>query len=228
VILLDDGSGNIILANATGDQSPYPLVLGENILSSNTSYDFTDRFYKYIVLSQSNPIGGQTDNVDLLGITDLREREALIDSEAEADQDDETTVETTGEAIDTDIRESRILYLNAENPSSPEDCKKRAEWELNIRKARSRSYNCKLQGHTHAEGVPVTYNTLHQVVDGVAGINDIMLISQVDYSESENGTGVALTLVDRNSYTLKNEKPAKQEKTSKEGDDYGAGDEEAE
>jgi len=220
VILLDDGDGNIILANGSGITSPYGLILGQNILSSNTSYDYSDRFYKYIVLSQANPIGGQAIDADITAEPDLVKRQAIIKQKAEANEGDETTVATQGEAIDAEIRPTRILYLEAENPSDLAECTKRAQWELNVRKARSRSYNCSLQGHTFAQGVPVDYNKLHQIVDGVAGINDIMLVSQVDYSESTQGTGVALTMVDRNSYSLQNEKPVKQAKTSTEGDDF--------
>lgn len=192
VLLNTDGSGNITISRNSKDRLAFSLInrkdgKGNNILSSSAKYDNSQRFNKYFVVSQSNLVGAND-----YGIPDLDELVATI----------------SAPVVDSAIRSSRIMYLNAETNASSGQAKDRAVWEMNVRKARSRTYSAKVDGIT-VPGTkdPFPINRLVQVDDEAVGISSTMLIKSVTLSVSGSGEETSLELVDKDAYTLETSEP---------------------
>ncbi len=117
-----------------------------------------------------------------------------------------------GSAFDPDIRSSRRFTSIGSKAMTAADCKKRAEWEANIRKTKSFSYSCEVVGFRQnlneigslgfAANPLWKPNQLVYVVDENGGIDDELLIKSVNYTQDLNGGSVTkLELVDRLAYT---------------------------
>lgn len=191
VLLTEDGDGNIVITQSSGESinSPLQNVLGSpnnNILAGSVSYDYTGRYNKYKFASAQNPIplvnAGETDLTSL--------------------------VNQGGGVQDPASRVGRQLVLVAEAPYSNAQCDTRAEWEANIRKTRSRVYSVDLDGFRNAQGDLWESNKIVSIVDQFAGINSQMLINSVTFTyNNSDGSLTTLALVERNSYTLTLEEP---------------------
>jgi prophage tail gpP-like protein len=199
VVLSSDGDGNIVITRASKTLIASALVSVDgnqfnNVTSSSAKVDFSQRYHKYVVHSQANPVanlGGQP-NIS-------------------------ASVSIKGEAIDDEVRNSRILNIKAEQPTDLAGAKLRAEWEKNIRRARSIRYSCSVQGHrAPVSKVPWRPNLLVKVLDDSVDINADMLINAVTYQFSnEGGSTSTLALIDKNAYTLENDPPRTEQQSNK-------------
>jgi prophage tail gpP-like protein len=203
VLLTTDGAGNIGIIRGAGVSISSRLknVVGSsdsNILRSNVSYDYAGRFGKYIVESQGNP--------------------SLPDDGGEKGA--ATVVERSGEAVDSKVRSTRILTLNAESSLDSQTDKQRAQWEANIRRSRSQTYSATLQGFlAPSDGIIWAPNQLVNIQDDFADINAIMLVKSVTYSQSlDEGSITELQFVVKDSYTLQAEQNALEANVNKLGD----------
>lgn len=192
VLLTSNGEGNIVITRGSGTRSPGAVqnVQGaddNNVVSASVSYDLTGRFNEYVFVSNLNPLALQA-----AGITGVS-----------------TIANQKGQALDSAVRTSRRLSLVPESSLSGSNNKKRAEWEANVRKARSRVYSAVMQGLRPAAEFPVWQaNTVVDIVDDFAGINGAMLINSVTYTFSEGGgTTTTLAMVATNAYTLELDEP---------------------
>lgn len=137
-----------------------------NILRSAASYDNSDRYSRYIF--------GSTANLQELNLAGVHSAEAIVDLEVGI-SDEEMT------------RKTRTLYILDENSSDIETMKLRAEWELNIRKTRSKVYSCTVSDHTVSPGVPYWFNKIATVQDDICGINASMLVKSLTFTENLTG-----------------------------------------
>jgi len=208
VMLTTNGAGAIVITRASGNPLGMSFInrrndtrLQNNVLSSSVSYDYSQRFSRYIVGSQANMQGmneaGDTDN------------ESIVDAQAEASDTSMT-------------RNTRVLYLVAENVSDVSALKERAEWEANIRMARSRQYSCVIDTHTVRTGTPLWFNRTAMVIDDNAAINETMLIKSVTFKENLNeGIETAVDFVVANAYTLELAAPVSTQDANSIGDPFG-------
>jgi len=206
VLLTTDGNGSIVITRGSGSSLGkfiFNLVQdgpsgNNNIIKSHVTYDFSERFSEYIVGSQLN-------------------LQALSDSEALAD--DESIVNSVVSVTDTEMsRNTRKLYIIAEEVGETLSLSDRVNWEANLRKTRSRVYEATVVGHTVKPGVPYWFNKKAIVIDDPMGISEEMLIQSVSFSESiEDGELTTLTFVARDSYTLLFESSASDSDTNKFG-----------
>lgn len=97
-----------------------------NIVSSDSTYDVTDRFRNYICRSQTG--SQQVKTVSTATPTQI--------------------TNTSGTSEDDQIRKGRKYVMIAENTSDNIQCTNRAKWEANIRRARSFKYSVQVQGHS--------------------------------------------------------------------------------
>ena len=104
------------------------------------------------------------------------------------------------------------MIIVPETNSSDSETRKRAEWEKNIRKARSRVYSAVVDGFRNQTGELWKVNQLVRVDDVFAGINSVMLVNSVIYSLTEDeGSTTSLSLVNRDAYTLEIAEPSEDE-----------------
>lgn len=207
VLMTTDGKGGFILTRAGQRRSPGNIIHRtyengsdrNNVLEASKDEDDSDRFYLYRITSQGNPSASK----------DVRET------------DNSRVVNRTAIAYDKEIRTSRILDITAESSSDEATLQKRVNWEANIRRARSLTYNCQVQGHLMTQnGAPWEPNMLVRVIDDFAQINDTMLIKSVVYSLDIGGGSVTeLQFVVKDSYLPEPEMAPKTKRHGKRGRD---------
>lgn len=180
-LLITNEDGNIVITRA-GNHRYSDKLLNEvgnennNILSSSAGYDYSKRFYKYIVYSQNNA-NTQTSNI-------------TIDNVAQK-----------GIAYDTEIRQSRVLVMKANNACNSGNCQEIATLEANIRRANSLQYKCDVYGFQTNNGELWKTNRLIQVFDEDNYIDSELLIKGVTFNLGEGST-TTLDFALADAYTL--------------------------
>lgn len=169
--------GNVLLTQSQeAVELGNPLRTGKdgNVLSANARFDHSERFSKVTVKGQD---GGD----------DF------------ADPEDAT--EPAASANDTLINRYRPLTVLAEEQVDNKACQARADWEVSVRRGRSRQVTATVQGWHHADGL---WKPLIKVPCDIPEINlnGMMLISAVTYSKSaDNGTTATLSLSDPDAFS---------------------------
>ena len=193
VLLTSNQDGNIEIYRSTFTADPNRYTItnqaidtgANNVLSYNFNYDDTKRFYSYAASGSSN-------------ISDF--------SVFQTGQSFTAAVDQKGFALDpggrTFIRQSRRFVIVNENSGEANNATLRADWERNIRLARSRTYGCKLIGFRDKDNNLWSTNSLVRVFDEPANIDEILLINRVKFSYGSEGATTDLELVDRDSYKL--------------------------
>ena len=192
LILNSDGDGNLLLTRGIGEESPtiaYDIfnmigVEGNNILSASLKLDTADRYRFYKVHSNDGTIISEAD----IGLGGKANPSEGVENEAE----------------DTDIRETRIFEIKAEESSSQAECENRAKWEKNIRKTRSLTYSATIQGHSGGINQEVyKINTVVRVVDDFYSLAEIMIIKKVVFEYSlSNGSTTTLDCILKDGYNI--------------------------
>lgn len=184
-ILITDEDGNIRITRAGTNRVPDKLVnvIGtaeqtkdNNLLSSSAGYDFSQRYNKYVVVSQGNTTT-QQGNVS-------------------AD-----TVSQKGIAYDNEVRKSRVLVIKSNNACDNKTCQDIATLECNVRRANSLKYNCEVAGFTFNSGELYSINTLITVIDDDNFISSELLVKSVDFNFGDGST-TSLELAVADAYTL--------------------------
>lgn len=190
VLLTSDGSGRLVISSATGTVVDARIehrrqgTSSNNVLTYSVSYDSTGRFNSYKSISQLNAVALSLGGGD-------------VSPSSVASQG------TTKTVTDGEVRRGRQLVLVGESSFSTAEGARRASWEANIRRARGKTYSATVHGYRNQAGLLWTPNTLVQVVDDFAGINDRMLVNSVTFSMSEGeGRTTTLALVEKDAYTL--------------------------
>lgn len=209
LILNSDGDGNIII-RSIGDEEALTILQNiksdasaqNNLKNASVRYSFNERFNQYTIKSMTTQ--GNKGGSVIGAIPSANNNETVSLSNSFTPQ--------IGRATDPDIRSSRRFTAIGSKAMTASDCKKRAEWEANIRKTKSFSYTCDVVGFRQnlkeigSLGFAVNPlwkpNQLVYVVDEFAGIDNELLIKSVNYTQDLNGGSITkLELVDRNAYT---------------------------
>jgi len=191
ILITTDGEGNIVLARASTIVSSAVLenIIGgqfNNIKSATVNYDFTKRFYKYVMQSQQSPSS-------TLSFGDV----AL-----------ENVAVQTGSYIDNTIRNTRITEVISETSDLTTNLSQLASWTANLARTRSTEYKAVVQGYFLDSSKAEIWkpNLLVKVTDDFCNINATLLIKSVEYKLSVNdGSTTIITLVDADSYTLESQ-----------------------
>ena len=163
-----------------------------NVLSGQANYNNAQRYFAYICRSQGNMSTGLND--------------PNIDSKSEI-------------AYDREMRTTRVLEFQAESLSSIECCKARADFEANVRRAKSSVLNYTMQGffidQFKQDGIFANLwqlNRLIKVEDDFLAVNAEMLINDVTYSFGDGGEKTTLGLVPQDAYSLLSSRDKKEKK----------------
>lgn len=202
VVLSTDGKGNIVLDQASKTQISTVLLHKfnnntNNIKSSSSTFDFTERFGTYKGFSQGNPV-------------------AYIDVPQTAQQITNRRGKTSQ---DPAVRSSRQFSFVSEKSTSDQDLQNRTIWEANIRRAKSKVYNCRVQGFTaEKDGIVWKPNILVQVDDDFANTHGVFLIKDVSYTFAIDGGSITdLTLITKDAFTLQAEQDARNSRANTQG-----------
>lgn len=170
--------GNVVLTQSEeAVELSNPLRTGKNatVLSANARFDHAQRFSKITVKGQD----GGDDFSDPADAT-----------------------EPAANTIDNLITRYRPLTVLAEEQVDAKACQTRADWEVSVRRGRSRILTATVQGWHHADDL---WRPLTKVPCEIPEINlnGMMLISAVTYSKSADaGTTATLTLSDPDAFSV--------------------------
>ncbi len=186
VILVSNGEGNIVITQ-TPVEPIATVILAEkgnpnnNVKAASVRYADQERFRRYVYISQ-----GSGFSANFFG------------------QSPKEISDRNGEFQDSAIRASRVWCEEAETSMDVTQCKDRAIWQANIRKAQAREYKATVFGHTHRDGawVPglqvIVSDTLLNVSE-----KDRLLIKAVNWDFDESGgSTTSITLTDKDAYSL--------------------------
>lgn len=168
VLIVSDGSGGIVITRH-GSGRAESIVEGRDILTCSLEYDGTDRYHRYVIVTQ---VGG----------TD----EAYGDA-----------TRVRAEAIDEGVqRKDRVLLMRPDKGYSVADARKRADWEARIRAARAETAVVSVRGWRQPGGQVWSPNALvYLKAPSSIGVDGDMLISQVEHSLGAGGQVTQLRLV---------------------------------
>ena len=164
----DDAEGRLVIASpGSAGRAVDTLELGKNILSGETSLDFSNVFSEYVSK-------GQRSGTDTSFGAEASEIEARI--------------------VDERIKRRRVKVINQSGQSSEAIARKRVEWERAnaIGKALTVSYT--IQGWRQSNGALWQHNMIVRLVDPLIGFDRDMLISEISYELGKEGTTAKITV----------------------------------
>lgn len=183
-----DESGNLLIRKYGTTRAATSLIMGQNVLSAEASYDDTDRFSEYRVIGQQPGTDG-----------------------VEADQ----AAGPSGRATDQGMGRYRPKIIIAEAAVDGGLAQKRAEWEATVRAARAVTITATVQDWTQSDGELWRENQLVRATLPQHGINGDMLIKEVTFSRDDSaGTITNLALVRPDAYTMQPDLEAEENKRS--------------
>lgn len=204
LVLNSNGNGDIVIARI-GDKRSVTILqnlqgvqdsiaINNNLKNARVNRSFQDRYHKYVIKSMTTQ-GTDAGGGDSIG------NEAI-------DPLSNNATPQSGIAYDPEVRSSRIYSAIGSSAMTASDCKKRAEWEANIRKTKSFSYSCEVFGFRQNLDQVISQNPLWfpnqlvYVLDEFAGIQDELLIKSVEFVQDlSRGSITKLELVDKNAYS---------------------------
>nr|WP_267955394.1 hypothetical protein [Halomonas ethanolica] len=157
--IVSDADGRLVIVHAVQREIRTPLELGGNIRKASGVFSDSDRFNTYIVEGQTT--GGD----DWWGVPATTPR---------------------GQATDPRVRAPRTTLIVCDTPADGADCKARAELEARMRWARGRGVTYTVGTWRHDQGV-WRPGDLVQVRDRYLGLDEALLISDVQLIENEDG-----------------------------------------
>jgi prophage tail gpP-like protein len=168
VLLVSDGRGDVLITRS-GSARAASLIEGENLVDAEIDYDASQRYSRYVMLSQV------------------------------AGTDEASGAATSTRAVARDLgvrRTNRVQYLRGDGLSNA-DARRRADWEARIRAARSERVTAIVRGWRQPIGGRALWapNLITLARIPYIGIDGDMLISQVDYSVDDAGEVTTLALV---------------------------------
>lgn len=173
VLLLSGSVGNLIITN-TGEQLAFDrLVLGENVVSATGGYDFTNRFSDYTVKGQNRTV---------------------------KDGWNKRTISIKGEASDEEVLRHRPKLLRATGIATKTDAENQAAWEANVRAAKSFKATVEVVGFRQTNTELWEINRIVNADIPELLLYGSMLISAIEYRQSESGSLTTLELTRPDAY----------------------------
>ncbi|QQR69118.1 MAG: baseplate protein [Alphaproteobacteria bacterium] len=177
LLATDDAAGALVITKPGLLRATTALELGGNILTGEISRDWRDRFSEY----QAKGQGSGTDSLFGVGAS-----------------------ECLGSATDKAIRRHRLLVVTQSGQADTPSCGNRAEYERDLRAAKSEAVTYTVQGWRQADGALWKPNMMVHVTDAWLGIDRDLLITEVAYTLDEGGMLTTLSLTPPEGYTVPN------------------------
>ena len=188
--------GDLVLTTSGNTRSIDNLVLGQNVMSAEVDYDFSNRFSVYTVKGQKSGDGNSWN---------------------------ESTNEVFGTATDDGITRYRPKVFIGDSEMSSSLAAKRAAWEAQVRAAKSGKLVLTLPTWRQSDGALWSINTLVTCdIPPLRITPEIpLLVDEAEFvQDSEGGTICTLTLIRGDAYAAEPQKAVKN-KTTKRGFGYG-------
>ena len=213
LVVSTDGNGNIVISKI-GDEKANTIIRN---VTPGSVIDLTDK-------NQNNVEDASFD-------LDLSHRYYEYTIKAQKKNKDGNITLHSGSAFDEQIRKSRKLVILGNVGMSDSECRKRAEWEVNVRKMKSFKYQVKLAGFRHRADKIMDNNfnknplwkpnQIVYVIDESHEIDQEMLITNVTYHQNLNdGSCSYLELIDSKAYQLSLDQPILKKLRKSAGDGF--------
>lgn len=188
----DDAQGRLVIARpGSAGRAVDRLERGVNLLSGDASLDFSGVFSEYVSKGQ------RAGNDEVFG---------LAASEIEA------------RVSDTRIARKRTLVLHERGQLTPELARQRVAWERENRISKALQTTYEVQGWRQSNGALWRHNQIVRVVDPLVGFDRDLLITEIEYSLSEQGgTKAKLTVAPPDGFEAEPPDPTKRRKRDKTG-----------
>lgn len=159
----DDEQGRLVLGRVGQVKTATALVLGENILSSDSERSVRERFSSYLVTGQRP---GTDDDFGETTIAAIRQR-----------------------SYDSGITRYRPYTIQQSGAVTMNSCQARCEFEAKQRAALTRETNYTVQGWRQGNGELWKPNRVVAVYDPFNGFNnEALVIAEVTYRQDDSGT----------------------------------------
>jgi len=175
VLFVSDANGGLIITRAGMSFIPTALVKGQNIERGSATYDYKDRFSKYIIKGQAP------------GSDEYSKPEDHMQLKSEAEDADVTRYRPT------------IIHAEQGDNSTYAD---RAKWECNVRAGRSVRLQYTVTGWEYLPGNLWQPNKMVMVMDDFLRIAKQMLICRCTYTLDDGGSRTTLELCPREAFEV--------------------------
>lgn len=173
VLLVSNQDGDLVITRASNEKLTAAIELGSNVLAAEARFSLRDRFSQYRYLSQG--IGSN-------------------------ERSGESSAHIAGQTEDL-VGRFRPTVAVAEDASTLEAARKRAEWQRNVNYGRSMQATYTVAGWSHADGLWQP-NRMVRVIDSWIGIDVSWLISTVRFVLDERGQRTEITVMPREAFDL--------------------------
>ncbi len=168
ILLTTSPTGALLFTSIGANKTETVIEYGKNVLKGGRAASWKDLFSQYTVKSQAPG----TDNIFGHAV-----------SQAKA------------VAYNKLVSRYRPITVHSEHATTGSQLKKRAQWEANVRAARSRRLRYTLDGWENKEGI-WTHNTLVRVIDPLLEVDANLLVISVRQTKDENGATTDVELTD--------------------------------
>lgn len=188
VLAISDGKGSLVITKPGVARASVRLEEGVNLLSGSAGYSDNERFSRYIVKAQQP--GSDDLSVDQIA-------------------------QVVAEQTDAGVSRYRPMVILAEDSADRNSARKRAQFEANVRAARSQQITVRVQGWRETEnGTLWQPNRQVQIKSATLKVNQDLLISQVINTKDQSGTVTELTLLPPAAFDIE---PPKEKKLKDQG-----------
>jgi len=170
VLPITDEYGDLLLTSASSLEASEPVKYGENILSGEYIYDYTESYSNYFVAGNTITAGvgwGSKSKINVIG-----------------------------EAEDTTIGRYRPFYVKDSDRVTKKDVRNKAAWMAQVRYGNASNLEINLSSYFQSNGDRWSPNLMVPVEIPLADIDTELLITQVEYTHSQNLQNCKLTIKD--------------------------------
>jgi len=240
-LLLSDGVGGLVITRTGANRAPGDLTLPGNVLSSSGTFTHAGRFSKTTVRGQGEKASGKRDGTAarLVASGDAVKPEQRQAGDGTATQMERAGTAATGEQQDEEVNRYRPKVHLARTKGKAEDCQREADWRSRTARGKSEeiSYtvwgfragvNEMSEGQQEAVGAQSPtgnvkngrlwrVNEMVYVSDAYQLIERDMLISKVEFRESNEGRITELTITSPEAFDAEPVKDRRKNKKGKRG-----------
>jgi len=188
VLPIEDEYGDIVLTSSSSELAFEPIEYGKNIVSGEYVYDYTESYSNYFVAGNTITTG------DGWG--------------------DKKKINVIGEGQDTTIGRYRPFYVKDSDRVTKNDVRKKAAWMAQVRYGNASNLDVNLSSFFQENGDRWKPNLLVPVKVPSADIDTELLITQVEYTHTQNEQNCKLTIKDPLVYKKEPQPVVKKKKKS--------------
>jgi prophage tail gpP-like protein len=175
ILPIETPTGDLSLATPSSTQAAGSLTLGQNVVHGTAKHDAKDRFSLYVVKGQRQ--GHDGDN----GVNALQ---------------------VQSQATDSQVTRYRPLLILAEEQATTTSAGDRAQFAATVRAGRSQTGKLTVTGDRDAAGNLWAPNSLVTVAAADLGLQGSLLINEVVFKASEDGTLTEINVTRPEAYSL--------------------------